>query len=65
MADGGSAPCWCAGLPPVVPVGGDDARCWCPQCLKQHIGALRDALRDPLPASQNGNPEKVPPDELK
>jgi hypothetical protein len=42
MADGGSGPCWCAGLPPAVavPEGGTEAAaagCWCPACLKQHI----------------------------
>jgi hypothetical protein len=57
MADGGSAPCWCTELPPVVPVPGVDARCWCPQCLKQHMSAQR--------ASQNGISAEVPPAQLK
>jgi hypothetical protein len=57
MADGGSAPCWCTELPPVVPVPGVDARCWCPQCLTQHMASQR--------ASQNGISAEVPPAQLK
>jgi hypothetical protein len=46
MADGGTEPCWCTTLPPVVPVptpvtrdAAQDAApgCWCPACLRQHI----------------------------
>jgi hypothetical protein len=37
MVDGGKGPCWCTEMPPVVPVPGLDAACWCPACLKQHI----------------------------
>jgi hypothetical protein len=47
MADGGSGPCWCTALPPVVPVPempvpesgqtGAAAACWCRACLEQHI----------------------------
>lgn len=37
MADGGAGPCWCTGLPAIVPVPGVDASCWCPACLKLHI----------------------------
>jgi hypothetical protein len=52
MADGGTEPCWCTTLPPVVPVpvaappaletsqdASQDAApgCWCPACLRQHI----------------------------
>jgi len=39
MADGGGGPCWCMTLPQAVPVPvpGQDAGCWCPACLKQHI----------------------------
>jgi hypothetical protein len=49
MADGGTEPCWCTTLPPVVPVpvpatldGAQDAvpGCWCPACLRQHIAQL-------------------------
>jgi hypothetical protein len=51
--DGGDeAPCWCTLLPPAVPVPrqaeAKDVRtataavgCWCPDCLKAHIAALR------------------------
>ena len=53
MADGASAPCWCTDLPPVVPVPGVDASCWCPQCLQQHI------------ASQSGSLAEVPTVQLK
>ena len=44
MADGGTEPCWCTTLPPVVPVPvtrdaaqGNAPGCWCPACLRQHI----------------------------
>jgi len=42
MRDGGSEPCWCMALPPVValpPTRPDAAPpgCWCPACLAQHI----------------------------
>jgi hypothetical protein len=46
MADGGTEPCWCTALPPVVPVPVPATRdaaqdaipgCWCPACLRQHI----------------------------
>ncbi|MGB9109312.1 MAG: cysteine-rich CWC family protein [Telluria sp.] len=51
MVDGGSGPCWCTTLPPVVPVpdimrgtadGAQDAvpGCLCPACLRQHIAQL-------------------------
>jgi hypothetical protein len=53
MADGGSEPCWCTRLPPVVPVAASAARCWCPQCLEQQI------------ASQSSHAAKVPPVGLK
>jgi hypothetical protein len=39
MADGSDAPCWCTQLPPVVPVPGAQAGCWCPACLRAHIEA--------------------------
>jgi hypothetical protein len=53
MADGASEPCWCTQLPPLVPVPGEAAGCWCPACLEQHIDA------------QQAEPEKVPPSRLK
>ncbi|TQK05319.1 cysteine-rich CWC family protein [Herbaspirillum sp. SJZ107] len=42
MADGGTGPCWCTALPPVVALPSLDAGapapgCWCPTCLEQHI----------------------------
>ncbi|WP_229427475.1 cysteine-rich CWC family protein [Pseudoduganella albidiflava] len=51
-AGGDEAPCWCTHLPPVVPVprqeGAKEGQtataavgCWCPDCLKAHIAALR------------------------
>jgi hypothetical protein len=43
MADGGEGPCWCTELPPVVPVPGVEAGCWCPACLRAHIAAAGDA----------------------
>ncbi|MEG2031581.1 MAG: cysteine-rich CWC family protein [Janthinobacterium sp.] len=34
-------PCWCAALPPAVPVpGGTAIGCWCPACLQAHIALL-------------------------
>ncbi|WP_082988869.1 cysteine-rich CWC family protein [Janthinobacterium psychrotolerans] len=42
-----SGACWCAALPPAVPVplpGGTATGCWCPDCLRAHIASL------PLPA---------------
>ncbi|MBB3223920.1 cysteine-rich CWC family protein [Pseudoduganella umbonata] len=56
QAGGDAAPCWCTLLPPAVPVprqSGLKAEvnekqaatppvgCWCPDCLKAHIAALR------------------------
>jgi hypothetical protein len=43
MADGGSDPCWCTELPPVVPVpaAGGQARCWCRACLQQEVDRAR------------------------
>ena len=43
MADGAEGPCWCTELPPVVPVPGVDASCWCPACLRAHIAQSADA----------------------
>jgi hypothetical protein len=43
MADGSDGPCWCTELPPVVPVSGVDAGCWCPACLRAHIAETGDA----------------------
>jgi len=43
MADGNDGPCWCTELPPVVPVPGVDAGCWCPACLRAHIAETDDA----------------------
>jgi len=43
MADGNDGPCWCTELPPVVPVPGVDAACWCPACLRAHIAETDDA----------------------
>jgi hypothetical protein len=51
-AGGDEAPCWCTLLPPAVPVPRQaDVKeeqaatpavgCWCPDCLKAHIAALR------------------------
>lgn len=37
MADGLDAPCWCTELPPIVPLPGEPATCWCPACLREHI----------------------------
>jgi len=42
MADGAAAPCWCTRLPPLVPVPGVGAGCWCPACLEAHIAAAAD-----------------------
>jgi hypothetical protein len=49
MADGLPGPCWCTSLPPVVAIPGQDASCWCPACLKQHIEAAQTeaAASDP------------------
>jgi hypothetical protein len=47
MADGSDAPCWCAELPPVVPVPGAEARCWCPACLRQHLAGSASAEEAP------------------
>ncbi len=43
MADGSSEPCWCTTLPPVVPVPGVEAGCWCPACLRAHIAQAAGA----------------------
>lgn len=50
MADGGSEPCWCTRLPPLLPVPEAGARtgCWCPACLEQHIALAREAAPDTL-----------------
>ena len=53
MADGGAGPCWCTELPPIVPVPGVDASCWCPACLKLHID------------QQSSSPSEVPSAQLK
>jgi len=42
MADGSTEPCWCTALPPVVPVPGVEAACWCPACLRAHIAQAAD-----------------------
>ena len=40
MADGADGPCWCTELPPVVPLPGVEAGCWCPACLRAHIAEV-------------------------
>jgi hypothetical protein len=49
MADGGSAPCWCVALPPVVAVPGMNqaASCWCPACLRDHIAEVASGVESP------------------
>ncbi|HEX5343090.1 MAG TPA: cysteine-rich CWC family protein [Duganella sp.] len=48
-----SEPCWCATLPPAVPVpSAPGASCWCPACLKQHI--IEQTQTPPKPAQENG-----------
>ncbi|WP_342115788.1 cysteine-rich CWC family protein [Pseudoduganella sp. OTU4001] len=39
----GETPCWCTFLPPALPVPGEAAAvgCWCPDCLRAHIAALK------------------------
>jgi len=37
MADASPGPCWCTELPPVVPLPGSEAGCWCPACLRAQI----------------------------
>lgn len=49
MADGADEPCWCTTMPPIVPVPGANAGCWCPSCLDNHI------------ASQSAGSPQVPP----
>ncbi len=49
MADGGSEPCWCTALPPVIPVPGVEVGCWCPACLRAQI---EQAAGDPLTVSR-------------
>jgi hypothetical protein len=49
MADGAAGPCWCTELPPVLPVPGIDASCWCPACLRQHIASETDLLAQVAP----------------
>ncbi|MGG7605341.1 cysteine-rich CWC family protein [Massilia sp. BKSP1R2A-1] len=39
MRDRTSEPCWCAALPPAVPVPLEKVGCWCPTCLRAHIEA--------------------------
>jgi hypothetical protein len=51
MADGAAEPCWCTQLPPLVPVPGEAAACWCPACLKQHIAAQQSEL-EKVPATR-------------
>ncbi|WP_082439356.1 MULTISPECIES: cysteine-rich CWC family protein [unclassified Massilia] len=50
MVDGGTEPCWCTALPPVVPVPSGArapaAGCWCPACLRQHIAQQAGASPD-------------------
>jgi hypothetical protein len=48
MADGADGPCWCTELPPVVPLPGAEARCWCPACLRAHIAATTEASPEKL-----------------
>ncbi|MGX4640985.1 cysteine-rich CWC family protein [Massilia sp. SYSU DXS3249] len=49
MADGGAGPCWCTELPPVLPVPGVDAGCWCPACLRAQIAATDTAVEIRFP----------------
>jgi hypothetical protein len=48
MKDGGADPCWCTAFPPVLPVPGVEASCWCPACLEQQVAA---AAQDGKPTS--------------
>jgi hypothetical protein len=34
---GGPAPCWCSKMPHALPCGGEDAACFCPECLDEAI----------------------------
>jgi len=46
-----TAPCWCAALPPAVPVpGGADSGCWCRACLQAHIAAMASPEKAPTAA---------------
>ncbi|MCG2585258.1 cysteine-rich CWC family protein [Massilia sp. TS11] len=40
MEEGSAAPCWCAQLPPLLPLPQEAAaRCWCPDCLRAALAA--------------------------
>lgn len=49
----GKATCWCAALPPVLPVPDAAAACLCPDCLRQAIAVRTAAIGRPAdpPAS--------------
>jgi hypothetical protein len=49
MADGITGPCWCTELPPVVPLPGVDASCWCPACLRAHIAETARTAGEKFP----------------
>jgi hypothetical protein len=49
MADAADGPCWCTALPPVVPVPGIDAGCWCPACLRTHIAETARPAAEKFP----------------
>jgi hypothetical protein len=47
MAEPDGQPCWCTLLPPAVALPADTAEpagCWCPACLRRHIGELNSEL---------------------
>lgn len=50
-ADSKTEPCWCAALPPIMPVS--DAGCLCPPCLKAEVARLlaQETLRAGLCAT--------------
>jgi hypothetical protein len=40
----GETPCWCTFLPPALAVPDTAASavgCWCPECLRAHIAAVK------------------------
>jgi hypothetical protein len=43
--EAGAASCWCAELPPVLPVPGAGGGCYCPACLREVI-ERQEAMKD-------------------
>jgi len=49
--------CWCADLPPLMPVPAPEEGCWCPVCLDREIALRRTE-------SPVGRPAPEPPPKI-